>query len=745
MTLHVHRLAGCGAEPLAGYLKALGVLRAIAEQADRGARARWKDGAFEVVTALDAGAIERFFLEVYAPSPLVAPWNGGSGFYPKDSKEGIEPLAASAAARFGAYREAIAAGRAVAAGRAESPKGEEKLEMLRACRRAWAGPLLEWLDAAVVLTGDQARYPALLGTGGNDGRLDFTNNRMQRIVELFDPGTGAAREGARELLLAALRGEPAPRLQRRAVGQFMPGAAGGPNQTAGLVGEALVNPWDFVLLFEGALLLPVAAVRRLEGAGIAQAAAPFAVRARAGGYASACAADEANQRGEQWMPLWDGAATLAEVRALFAEGRLVTGAGRPRAGHAIDAARAVGRLGVARGVRELVRFGYIERNGQANLAVPLGRWAVPDPRAQGAPRGPSLSRLLDEIDPWVEGLRSAARPAHAPASLGRAARRIEAAMLAVCRDGSPERWQRLLIALAEAEEAIVARPRSGGDLAWLGPIPPLSFEWTRAAGGRDPEARLAAAIASQVGPEDRRGAELFGPIRAHCLPLDPQSGFRRLAAAAEGLARDRRVVWAGRDLVADLGAVALRRLVEAGRWGAAAFPLRGRAWASVEDVGLFLEGRVDEGRIAGLSRALMAVKWWSAPRPEEPPAPPPRPSALHALFRLVHAPCEVRPRRGGGEGAAPLRPRVDPAPLRLLAAGRAHDAAHAAVRALVSAGARPKLRVAAASPDLARRLAASMAIPISSRDLSTLLDFICKPAAAGGDDPAIPHDPASSE
>ena len=33
----------------------------------------------------------------------------------------------------------------------------------------------------------EPKYPSLLGTGGNDGNLDFTNNAMQRLGELFDP------------------------------------------------------------------------------------------------------------------------------------------------------------------------------------------------------------------------------------------------------------------------------------------------------------------------------------------------------------------------------------------------------------------------------------------------------------------------------------------------------------------------------------------------------------------------------
>ena len=112
----------------------------------------------------------------------------------------------------------------------------------------------------------------------------------------------------------------------------------------------------------------------------------------------------------------------------------------------LEAALAVARLGTARGISAFERYGYIERNGQSNLAVPLGRWRVPRPG-----QGPGPVYLLESIEPWVEQLRRSDIPA-----LERAARRVEEAMLAVCRAGGPNRWQELLVRLGEAEDAIDA-------------------------------------------------------------------------------------------------------------------------------------------------------------------------------------------------------------------------------------------------------------------------------------------------
>jgi CRISPR-associated protein Csx17 len=52
-----------------GYLKALGVLRLISEQADTRTRGFWRDGAFVLETKLDRGQVLRFFMEQYSPTP----------------------------------------------------------------------------------------------------------------------------------------------------------------------------------------------------------------------------------------------------------------------------------------------------------------------------------------------------------------------------------------------------------------------------------------------------------------------------------------------------------------------------------------------------------------------------------------------------------------------------------------------------------------------------------------------------
>lgn len=698
MSLHVHRLAGCAPAPLAHYLKALGLLRLIGEQADPGVRGWWDGDAFALLTHLDAAALRRFLLHEYAPTPLLAPWNGGSGFYPKDNTSGFSPVRSAEHPRFSRYSEAISTAAKQVGGRDERPEKADKAELLERCRATWGAGALDWLNAAVVVGDDDPAYPALLGTGGNDGRLDFTNNFMQRLVELFDPTTGAPAEGADALLDDALFGLPCEGLGSSSVGQFLPGGAGGANAGFGFQGSSLVNPWDFVLMLEGAVCMQVAAVRRLESAELAQAAAPFAVRGNAAGYGSAARSEE-SARGEQWMPLWGAPASWDEVRGLLREGRMQSG--RQPAKRALDAARAVALHGVARGVVAFQRYGFIERNGQSNLAVPLGRWEV-RPRPE--------TRILDEIDGWVRGLRRASRdPQRDPESLRRSVRRIEGAMMALYREGGRAiRWQELLLALAEAEDGLVRRPKHTANQG-LSPLPLLDPGWVEQAYDDSTELRLAASIASQVGSFGRRP----DPIRHHCLPLEGH----RFATTASGLKQDPRVVWRGRDLVSDLAAVVGRRLVEGRRDDLVGLPLQSRVSARLSDVHRFLLGQVDERRLAGLARALMAVRWSSADDALRDrlsrDADEGRPSVLpaYALLRVVHAPRKVRD----------LTPVRDQRCVRLLTAGHLDAAVRVAAARLTAGGLRPRVRMASDDPELARRIAASLAIPIAHWDLERRL------------------------
>ena len=115
------------------------------------------------------------------------------------------------------------------------------------------------------------------------------------------------------------------KLNKASVGQFSPGRAGGPNATQGMEGDSTDNPWDFILMLEGTLLLAGAALRRLGPSESGRSAFPFTVRTVAAGFDSPASRDEAESRGELWLPLWSRSASAGEIRQLFGEGRAEVG------------------------------------------------------------------------------------------------------------------------------------------------------------------------------------------------------------------------------------------------------------------------------------------------------------------------------------------------------------------------------------------------------------------------------------
>lgn len=733
MPIHRLNLTGCAPRPLAAYLKALGVLRVVAEQIDPGVRGWWQDDGFWLLTACDRQALTGFFLSQYRPTPCVAPWNKGSGFY-VDSQQVLAAFERSRASRFEPLTAAIAQARGLLQKlqqvdnlirqlkgqirqlqrlRNPSPAQRQLLEtqkqqlaaadrrfkalkadLFTPCARAWRGPHRQWFDAALVLLDDGSpAFAPLLGTGGNDGRLDFTYNALQRLLELFDPADpqGRARPPAAAWLEQSLWGGPAPGLLvGPPVGQFLPGQAGGANGDTGFNADSLVNPWDFVLTLEGSLLFGVRATRRLDPAAVAEASAPFVVRPQPCGYASAGA--EA-ARAEQWMPLWSQPATAAEVAALLGEGRMQVR--RTLASRPIDAARAIAALGTARGIVAFERYAFLERNGQANLAVPLGRIAV---------RERPAASLVDDLALWLTRLHRAAAEAIAPARLRHAERQLADAVFAVLtHDPSPDRWQGVLLA-AQAVEAVQA----GGTACEVGPIPPLSPEWLAVADDGSPEWRLAQALGSAAAAWV--GGEPVDPVRVHWLPWDPRQP-RRYRLQGDGqrqrLVRHPRVVALGRDPVADAGALVERRVLEAAAVGRRCLPLvaapgRAAAWG---DLVALLAGAVDLERTMRLAQALMAIDWRRVRRPSVPSGPcRPLPEEAWLVLRCC---CLAEPLPDG------RRIPCDPALVRRLRSGDAAEAIAIGLRRLRASGIRPPLQAGAAAHALARRWLAALAFPIT--------------------------------
>jgi CRISPR-associated protein Csx17 len=713
-TIHPLTLTGCSPVPLAHYLKALGVLRLVADspKGDPSASAAWKNDQIILNSRFDEKGLMGFFLQDYQPTPVLAPWNGGSGFFKKDNREAIDAITAGKAERLLSYQASITAARQAVSqlDLKEKPDGVTKASLLQVCRNTLPDEALGWLDAVFVLSQDGPKFPPLLGTGGNDGRLEFTNNFMQRITELMDCATGQPTPRSEAWLRAALFGTAAPGSTAKApIGQFFPGAAGGANATSGFDAASAVNPWDFVLMIEGALLFAAASVKRLESGGDGSLVYPFCVRQTGVGYASASMADEKDARCEMWMPLWERAASLPELRAIFSEGRAQVGGRAAKNG--VDFARAAVSLGVDRGIAAFQRYGFQVRNGLAYFATPLDRVRV---------RRNAHSDLLSDLDAWHGRLRSKADDA--PASVLRGLNGIERRVFEFCQDESPDARMALLIAAGQTQRAL-ARSSAWAAESFIPPLVGLRAEWW--VDVPTPEFRLAASLASMsawLGRGDGKGTFW---LRSQLEPVDIKTGDSRIWLSwLKNPGND--VTWHDGDLIDCLNGIMARRIQRVVKAGCEGWPDWSPCYARLDDITDFIEGRIDPALLADLIWGLSLIDWQAVGhakkqareqeqaeritydwRDDEEYRHRAIPSSFYALLKLCF--------RHKNDGIP-----IEAAIHQLARSGKGQEASRLAARRLRASGEAPLVTNLPVADDVARRTAAALLFPISPSDMKLL-------------------------
>ena len=714
MTRVEHVLGGCRPEPLASYLKALGVLRLVAAQVDPAATGHWGGDRFVLGTTLAWEDLVTFFLEAYVPTPVVSPWNSGSGFG-KEGEGDLSVLERSNDPRFEPYRRTIAVARALLERQREL--GWDKATLAAACRSELPDEALPWVDAAIVLTGDGPEFPPLLGSGGNDGRLEFSHNFQQRLVDALGVGnsSGASGDRRRGWLEDALGGSSSTQLLDASPGQFDPGGAGGSNASSLGKARTLVNPWDFVLVIEGTMLFASGASRRLAAGARGMAAMPFMVKAMPAGYSSAATGERA--RGELWAPLWSGPAGAQELARLFGEGRAEWR--RQRAGSALDLARAAVSLGVDRGIRSFSRYSFAERFGRSYEAVPVGRTTV-SVRPEVIPLG--------DLDTWVERVR---RVTNSPASVSAALRSFDQASFDLVRTGGGPSVLRVLAA-AGALEVAVSRAASFRDgRSSISPIRGLSAaRWVPAllsgSGSATAETRLAIALSSGRDLDSR--GRTVASLRLLVRPIAmTEKGLEFTDAPI--------VAGLGTRATADVLAQAhARRMLAAtaedhrGSEGANELTGIDAGWkrscpAPLADLARLVSGAIDDRLLAEALSGVLLLDWHAPWRD--------RLTSPEGAF-LDPAMCVLGPFFAP---APPGQPRLLPEKTwaTQLMHGRTADVLRAALRRLRLAGLDPvpfdATRLAASAPP-GPRLAAALLCPIGAGARRAFLEAIA-PSAAG--------------
>ncbi len=750
LTLH-----GCSPTPLASYLKALGVLRLLSsgvnsvtgEPADPGVRGWWEGERFHLGTTLGREGVLDFFLNDYAPSPVIAPWNGRAGFLEGEqgeasTREGavlMREIAESECSRLRLMRSTVRLLRSkddlvlLDTLRAESKALDRqakklggnakrdcherkklvdaqakaiKADLLPSLRSTIADVHVAYLDSCfAVATGEQAASAApLLGAGGVDGSRDFGVRFAAALKETFAFETGEPLGDAEPNLRATLFRTPVRLAAMGSIGMFNPGGVG-PNATVGYVGVNPLNHWDVLLAMEGTMVFAGALTRRWESSGQARAAFPFTfepTQAGAGGFSI----DDPNRpRGEIWTPFWAKPVRYSELYAVFAEGRLTIGGATARNG--LDAARSVVQMGTSRGLSSFERYSLIQPGSSLPYqATPIGRVHTPEVAR------PDL--IVDlEAGGWLESARAAARKKTAPGSAKAALQELEDSLFALT-DGNrgAEGTRSSMVSLGKLVAWLSTTPEARKNVA---PPPTLSRSWLGRADDGSPEFRVAAALAGLGIPspapgkpsdstDANPGDSQAPPMAAHLTPLTNGSGegFERATFFRGRWLRKRRawansnrpptVVWGHGELVTNMIAVLERRLVETPIRGLADKPFGSASFARLSDVMAFLTGDFDDARCSALLSGMVWAQpaWLSSSDPGSTTARTAVPFA-YAVLKPIFSTNEVLRRLGAipSEVSIPIPPGLAG---QLRAGGRSRDgrvidqAVHAAFSRTRSSG-----------------------------------------------------------
>jgi CRISPR-associated protein Csx17 len=747
-------LDGCTPEPLMGYLKALGVLRLVSEQADPDARGCWRDGTFVLETRLDRIGLVEFFRDKYKPTPIVVPWSGGDFFGVRvephvdqvskapTASEIIEAFLATDSPRLAGYRcviqEALATMKAIGITQKSDIEGaskkKAKARFLACLRSALPDDFLGWLDAAAQLADDSFSFNALLGSGGgSDGNTHFSDNFMQNLWDCLPDFDGQrVRLAALPDLDSVLFGTASRSLrQKRTASLFDSGAVGGPNASIGFERDSLLNPWSFVFALEGCICLAGAVVKRQQ-ATRRSSAFPFAVRMTATGFGSGV--DKEQGQNEIWMPLWHRALSFPELEYLFETGRSEVGRRPARTG--LDFARAVAGVGVDAGIDAFARYAIVRgRVGgdNYNTAVMAGVFAV---------RHHPLVGLLEGLDEWLDSFRLACRTkdqgakADPPPRFPSAMRRIEAAIFEFCKYGGAHRLSAILAALGHAERELAVGGKRPEDRRTWRPLGGLAPGWLVSADDDSAEFRLARGVAFL-----NHGTKGTGHVRRNLEPVDYNSKLRSWTWSDRG----GHVVWSHARLSRNLGAVLIRRLLDSERNGEPIPPFGSSFPVRFDDIARYLRNDVNEEKLEDLIWGLSLVEC-DGQRGAADPGDTPLPS-VYALLKLTLLPGRLEwcrsgasepvlrintPRLGDVPGGVAVRP--EPAILARLRAADVQGACDIAARRLRAAGVTPMASLLAdgtrraidwsageIQPD---RLLAALLFPLPDNSVNQLADIV---------------------
>ncbi|MCD4786201.1 MAG: type I-U CRISPR-associated protein Csx17 [Candidatus Eremiobacteraeota bacterium] len=591
---------------------------------------------------------------------------------------------------------------------------QNKEKIIQACRNRLSHKVVEWVDVACAIgTEGKIFYPQVMGSGGNEGHLEFSGIFMQCLNYLFISSSSATSAGS--LLATSLLDKISSDFYKLSTGFFDPGRAGGCNQGIGIETKDFpVNPWDIVFNLEGIIAWSSAVPRKYGLVTEKLLSSPFTVQIRGVGYASSSSHDETKAKAEVWTPLWEKPVKYAELKAFLREGRVEVSQqqrrSNRRARNSIEFAEAISTLGVDRGVTDFVRYSILERRGVGSyIALPAGVIQVKEKKEADLVR--ELHPILANIDFF---LRKNSK--NLPASFQNARRRIDQSIFELLLKGGESRAKRLIASLGNLQRLLsrLDTEKAGNIISPYGELEP---RWIEFADDGSVEVRVAAAIASITSTGKK-----VGPLRINLVPVHKSNWSRQTA-------------WRGNSIFDRLASVMQRRMMDAARLGCEKNPLWSRLQVSLDDVLRFIEGEFDPGLLEDLLFGFSLIKWkdknkekeyrdtlsrlrdkWTENGKGKLTRFIPRDYAVIKLLYLD---------RLTDQSGKEVQLKYEPGVIPLLEAGRLKDACNTARRRLFVAGLNPvKPKFPDHDSEYGTRMAASLLIPIGMNGVGLLKDRI---------------------
>jgi CRISPR-associated protein Csx17 len=430
---------------------------------------------------------------------------------------------------------------------------------------------------------------------------------------------------------------------------------------------------------------------------------PFTVNKSTIGYGTAV--NNEGIKAEIWMPLWSRFSSYPEISYLFREGRVQFTQRRKKILSGFDFARAAAELGSDRGIEAFQRYAFIKRQGpKSTLAIPLGLFQV---------RERQLTSLIHQADNWLDNFSRETSGDRTPPRLVRAVRNVEESIFRLCEGGSVDQLREVLVSLGLAERELAGSEKFREDRSHLHPLQGLKLSWLSRCDDDSSEFSIAASLASI------RATTADNPLRINIEPLKATS--KRLEWNDES----KSAVWGVGTLADNLSMILQRRSIDARSEGLSHPVISGSRFATLEDIGSYLDLETDDDRLEKLLFGLILIDWPAGELKLQGNRRKGVPSALpraYALLKLLFLPDGKLKQSNGSEVVIRHEPSIIP----LLRANRVREALSIAYQRLQSSGLTPATREFHYSEEEGSRLASSLMIPIDANSIQSLAALVLR-------------------